>query len=568
MFRDSQIFVVIAVAVALCAPLLRLEWFGGHELYSYVLRTLEWAEEMRGGQLYPRWCPDFYGGFGSPLFVFYGPVIYGAAGLLTATYLDPFQALKVVVVVGSVLSGVGAFAVVYGETRRRDAALLGGLAYLASPYRNGNLYARGDLGEFSCIALLPLVIALYRAAAREAQPRRARWLAVAAAVLNGVMIMTHPVLGLWGSLVVGLIVLGSAIGLWARGIWRRALPMVLAIACAPALAGVYILPAMAYRGITHTKDMIVGFYKPQDQWIAFHSLFDTHPIFWPNFLSIGYLLAAAFAASVLLLLVNFQKGRSVVGWMALTIFLVSLTLPHARWFWAPGRVPLSQFIQFPWRLLGPASLTASVSLGIAFSHLTERRPEWLRNGLAIAFPTAFFLVVTWPFLTQTELLKAGTPRDPDSIRRGIYSATDANEYLPLAVTTPPSAPREDLVSSSENAEVEFSSSDGSRHWLGVRAERSNAALTLGLYSFPGWKVQTLSGPAKAKLATNEQGQLLLRLPLPGEYRIRVKYGASPAETAGALLSVLAAIALALIVVRGSRFWPLRIPATPAVKGAS
>ncbi|MEI9951939.1 MAG: hypothetical protein WDO74_23890 [Pseudomonadota bacterium] len=567
MFRDSKMFLVVAVAVGLCIPLLRLGWFSGHEQYSYVLRTLEWAQEMRAGELYPRWCPDFYGGYGSPLFLFYGPVIYGTAGLLTATFLDPFSALKLVVVVGSVLSGAGTFALIYGETRQRDAALFGALAFLASPYRNGNLYARGDLGEFSCLSLLPVVLALYRAAAHEAQPRRGRWLAVAAGTLHAVMILTHPVLGLWGSLVVGLVVLGSAIGLWASGVWRRAIPLVLAMACAPGLVGVYIVPAIAYRSITHTAGMVVGFYKPQDQWIAFHSLFDTHPIFWPNFLSIGYLVAAACAMSVLVLIIDFKKGRAVLGWMALTFLLVGLTLPHARWFWEPGRVPLSQFIQFPWRLLGPASLTASVAMGIGFAYASERLAEPLKAGLAIAFPTAFLLLVTWPFLTSTELPQTGIPNDPDSIRAGLYSATDANEYLPLGASLP-SAPRGELVIKHHGAAVQFTSSDGSRHSLGVNAKRGNAELTLGVYDFPGWKVKTLTGPADAKLVADEQGLLKVQLPVPGEYRLRVSYGASPAGVLGGSLSVLSALALCLIAARGSRFWPLRIPKNNATAGGA
>ena len=126
-----------------------------------------------------------------------------------------------------------------------------------------NLYVRGDIGEFFCIALLPISIALYRAAAREARPGRARLLAVAAAATHGLMIMTHAVLGLWGSLVVGLIVLGSVFSLWANGVWRRAVPLVLALACAPGLAGVYVVPAMAYRSLTHTERLVSGFYRPQ-----------------------------------------------------------------------------------------------------------------------------------------------------------------------------------------------------------------------------------------------------------------------------------------------------------------
>src|SRR3954469_16119902 len=187
MFRDSRVMLVVAVAVGLWVPMARMEWFLGDEKESYIWRTVEWATELKAGVLYPRWCPDFYGGYGSPLFVFYGPVIYGAAGLLTATFFSAFWALKLVMLCCSLIAGLATYALVFGETRQRDAALVGAIAYLASPYRIGDLYSRGDLGEFACLAVLPLVIAVYRAAGREALPRRARHLTIVASVLHALL---------------------------------------------------------------------------------------------------------------------------------------------------------------------------------------------------------------------------------------------------------------------------------------------------------------------------------------------------------------------------------------------
>lgn len=561
MLRDSRLMLVIAVSVMLCASLYHLEWFGGHEGYSYVIRTLEWAQELRAGSLYPRWCPDFYGGYGSPLFQFHGVVIYSMAGMLTATFLNAFIALKVVVFFFSIMSGVGTYALVYGETRQREAAFFGAMAYLASPYRNGNLFARGDLGEFACIALLPVVIAFYRAASREALPQRSRWLAAAGAVTHGVMIMAHPVLGLWGSLVVGFIVLSSVWWLWSIGVWRRAVPLVLAVALAPGVAATFIVPAMSYRTLTRTADMVVGFYMPTDQWLTIEQLFGNHPVFGPNFLAIGPLVATATLASVLALIVNFKKSWAVIGWMALTFALVYLMLQYAHWFWVPGRVPLSQFIQFPWRLCGPASLTASIALGIALAH--SRLSESAKGALAIACTVAFIVFTSWPFLTQGQAPYNGAPQDPDSLRTGMYSATSENEYVPLT-TVVPHKPRGEVVQSSDGAEVQFASSDGSHHTLGLKAERPNAEVSLGLHFFPGWTMRTLSGPAKAELKVDDKGRLKVNLPVAGEYRLRVKYGIPPAGVLGGALSLLSLLALVLLAVGRAN---LSLPSLPWLRTA-
>lgn len=554
--RDPGLVLALAVAVALWVPLGHLDWLAPREGLSYVWRTVEWATELRAGELYPRWCPDFYGGYGSPLFLFYAPVVYGMAGVLTATFFDPFMALKLVALCFSLITAIGTYALVFGETRQREAALLGTVAYLAAPYRLANLYERGDIGEFACIALLPAAIALYRATAAEARPQRARWLAVAAAVVHALTIMTHAILGLWGTLLIGIVVAATALELVRRGLGRRVGLLVGALVCAQGLAAVYIVPAMVYKSVTHTAGMVVGYYRASDNWILLRTLFADDRY------QIGWLLVTSCAAVIVALLVNFRAGRRALGWGALTALLVLATLQPASWFWKAGRLPLVEFIQFPWRLLGPAALTASVALGIALAAVGERVPGWIRAWITIAGATAMLLVFAWPHATTGGANIATIPSDPEAIRQGLRSATDADEYLPRAVASPPGAPRRELVAAAEGAVVEMVHSDGSHHALVVRAERADAVLGLALYGFPGWSVETVAGPVKATLDTDAHGLLRVHLPSPGVYRVRLRFGSAPAFWLGTLLSAISLLALSLFLLPGSRLWRWRSPAIP------
>ena len=524
-------------------------------------------QELRAGHLYPRWAPDLYGGYGAPLFVFYAPAIYALAGLSTATLFNPFLSLKLVALAGSVLAGVGVYSLIDGETRQRDAALLGAIAYLAAPYRLGDLYDRGDLSEFFCLAVLPVVVALHLAAAREVRPLRARTLAAAAALAHGFMIVSHTVLGLWGSVVVGLVVLARSIVLARDGVWRHALPLLLALVCAPGLAGAYVVPAMAYRGLTHAAAMTAGFYSPQNQWIGLNTLFDARSeLFGRNFMQIGWLVVTAALATAAGTLLNFKRTRPALGWLALCLALIGLTLPGAVAFWAPGRVPLSQFIQFPWRLLGPAALCACIALGIGTAGAMARVSDHWRSGIAVCGGAAFLLLMAWSHASAAEMPKEAIAADADSIRLGIESTTAADEFLPLAVHGRPSAPRSEVVSDAENATLEFSASDGSRHTLAVVATKSGAVVHLALYGFPGWGINTVSGPAQATLETDPEGLLRVHLPTPGDYRIEVSYGMPPAELIGVGLTGLSVVALCLMLLRGSSWWPIRLPTRHARGG--
>ena len=537
-------------------PLAYAEWFWGHEKYSYIMRTVEWATEMRRGLLYPRWCPDLYGGYGSPLFMFYAPLPYGAAGVLTAAFLEPAIALKVVALAMSVISGLGMYALVFGETRQRDAALLGALAYLAAPYRIADLFERGDIGEFSSLALLPVVIALYRAIALEVRPRRARWFGAAAAVTHAMLIMTHPILGFWSTILLGIIVAASAAGLVRAGLWRRALFSIGALACAPGLAAVYVLPAMAYRASAHTDIMATGWSNPQHQWLLLGTLFFSDAQFFSvNFFKVGPLIVGALLIVLTGLALNFRKGRRAIGWMALSVGLAALTLPEGSWFWRPGLIPTAQFVQFPWRMLGPAVLTASVAMGIGMAAASERWGDRLRNGIAVVCGAALLFGCAWPLVAVRPLNADGVPNTADGLRQGLYAAMDEDGYLPRTAPTGPSSPRHELVLDADGASVDDIVSDGSRHEMTVRAARNDATVVLALHGFPGWALETNSGPRGGSMDVDARGRLRLHLPVAGEYRLRVWYGSPPAERVGALLSAGFALALALLLTQGSlRSW--------------
>ncbi len=546
---NSRVLLVAAVSIAFWVPLARMEWFWGDEKTSYILRTVEWAAELRAGSLYPRWCPDFYGGYGSPLFMFYGPVIYALAGTLTAAFVDPHVALKVVALLGCLASGLGTYALAWGETRQRDAAFLSAMAFLAAPYWSGNLYIRGDLGEFSCLALMPSVLALYRASAFEARPLRARWLAIAASVLHAVLILTHPVLGLWGTLIIGAVVAVSALGLARRRMWRRATELVVALASASLLSGLYAVPALIDKKATQTARMVVGFYNPQYHWSTFDDFFWVHP---RNVQMIGPGLLFALIMVLAGIVKRPRSGVRALGWLSLCGVLVLLNVPQMSWFWAPNRLPLVEYIQFPWRLFGPAMLVAAVVAGLGMAAAFRGTAEDLRFGFAIVASTALVLGVGSRHAANVEMAIADVPRDAESVRSGMGSATDANEYLPRAVPAPPTAAQRDLVLSATGAAVSLAHSDGSRHFITLRAERSGARLVLAVHSFPGWTVDTVQGPRRAKLASDPSGLIRIDLPAAGDYRLRVRFGPSTAARAGLFVSGIGVLVLALLAL-----WPSR-----------
>ncbi len=374
--------------------------------------------------------------------------------------------------------------------------------------------------------------------------------------------MTHPILGFWGTVLIGIIVAATAIGLVRQGMWRRAVYCFGALVCAPGLAAVYVVPAIVYRKSAHTDIMATGWSNPQHQWLQFDSLFfgKSAPFFSVNFFRVGPLIVTALAAVGIALVLNFRNGRRATGWMALSLALVGLTLPQGSWFWVPGRIPTAEFVQFPWRMLGPAVLTASVALGIAMVAATERWGDRLRNGIAITGGAALLLGCSWTFVAARPMATEAIPNTGDAIRQGLYSAMDEDGYLPRTAPTPPRAPRRELAVSTDGVVAEDVISDGAQHGLTVRAARNGASLVLALHAFPGWAVETVSGPSEASTDVDPRGLLRLHLPIAGDYRLRVWYSSPPAERLGTLFGVVAGLVLIAMLAQARLFswWQSRL----------
>jgi hypothetical protein len=118
----------------------------------------------------------------------------------------------------------------------------------------------------------------------------------------------------------------------------------------------------------------------------------------------------------------------------------------------------------------------------------------------------------------------------------------------------PSTPAKALVMATEEAVVEQTTSEASTHLLTVGANRAGASVGLALHDFPGWRVKTRSGPAKATLDTGPKGLIRLNFPTPGQYELEVSYGITPGGALGTAVSMLSLIALGLLLLRGSPWW--------------
>lgn len=531
--QRSILILLCAVAAALCWPLGQNYWFESHEGYSYVVRVVEYADAIRGGDLYPRWLPDFYNGYGSPYFVFYAPLLFGVSALLAIVTGSPVIGLKLCILFATMAAGVGMYKAVHGETRRADAALLAAAVYLGAPYRITNVYVRGDLAEYTALSLLPWAICFYRALSREPDAERAVRFGFGAAICHAATMMTHTITGFWGTAALFFVNLGSSAGLWRR----RASPQLGmlwgAFGSALGMSAIYTVPALVEKRYVPVETMLTGYHDTAIQYLL-----------RADFMNHGgqfFLVPLLISAGILSLVALIVPRRSVrpALWATGALSCAFLSSRFGTRFWEL-RLPLQSFIQFPWRLHGIADLAASMSIGTAWA-VFVRRGSWSEGG-ALALGAIALLDAIPVVAVNRSMEPKAVAASPYSVRAKLHSATNVNEYLPKVVTKYPDHTPEAVANSTSDIDVISSVSVGTDHDLLVRVSKS-AELPLALHQFPGWHVTTVAGPASAAIKTTPAGLIALALPIPGEYSLRVSFGSTPVHIVGGLASLLAVLGL-------------------------
>ena len=507
-------------------------WHLTHEYIWYPVRLVEYLQALRAGSLYPRWCPDFYGGYGYPFFNFYAPGVFATAAAFVLTVgAGPAVALKLAVTLFCVLGAFGMYFLAKVQTGRRDAAFLAAVVFAFVPYRFIDLFVRGDLAEYSAFSLVPTALAAYLSLTKVDE-RRVPWVGFAAAVSHAAVILCHTITGLWATQLFAVLLGVHAWRLWRTSERRRVLALAAAFAAAMGIAAVYTMPALLEKALVRISSIDSGPYHPTKNLVHWEWTVNTgfFALGLPAMLGLGVALA-----SQLLPWARRSAGALLFFWLP-SVVLWSLMQTWAEPFWRYW--PLGSYIQFPWRLLGFIGVLAAAGVAVAFSAIVK--PSWrsrwpLALGLALGVICAERSYATaGKFLAREKI-----PLTPEEIAAGLNTSVLVDEYLPNTVTTPPAAPRDQVLFQARNNDtlVALRQPGSLDYVLRVRTH-DEATVDLQVFWFPGWKLRAQSGPSQVTIGASPRGLIRLTFPRAGEYTVHVGFGLTPLRALATLLSWL------------------------------
>ena len=478
--------IVLTLSFRVILPQLNSRQPSGHDVLNYIARLSEFQENVRHGNLLPRWAPDLGKGNGQPIFFFAPPAIYylgsfwNLIGFDIATAMDLAAAL---IVIASVCFMFLFCRLLFGNA----GGWLGAAAYLYSPYFHVNLYVRRALAEFAAFPFYPATLYAFTRYARNGDRR---FLILGSAFYAAILLSHNPSALMFTPVLLSY----AAFQAWQGQSWKLLFHQLAGMALGLALSAFFWVPSLLDMKNVHIDRVVAGYYDYSHHFVLFHQFFSRMWGYGGSIpgpdddmsFSLGWshLLVGAIAIALVFYRGKADSRRYQVFFGCTVIALCALMTPASAFIWKIA--PMLHYVQFPWRLLGPACFSLAVLVSAAGSVLPAIESRRLFFGFALVL---LLVVPNWrhprPRFYFDVNLSEWTPQA--IAQRGV-DTTAVGEYEPLGVQTSPP------YSEDRWRVVSGMGSIGAIHveptrWSADLSMREAGVVEARLFYFPGWEAE-------------------------------------------------------------------------------
>jgi len=534
---------IALIALPVCLALLTSRLPEGHDATEYLPRMVEFHENISNGILLPRWAPDLSHGTGQPLFLFNPPMFYYIAEFWHLLGFDFVKAMNLACISIVFASAAGMFLfgrLYFGEL----GGWLAAAAYLYAPYFATNLYVRSAWAEFAAFPFF--AFALYGFGAYAKSGAR-KYLLIGAVGFAGVLASHHPAALLFAPLLGAFIVFTAFARvrtLHAEGVrhivWTVLRDQACGVALGLGLAAFVWVPSLAMSDLVQVRVLLDGVFRYTNHFVYPHQLIDSP---WGYGLSVPgdadgmsfslgwtHLLVLAAIAVLMRRSGDIATRRWVWFFGAASLVICIMMLQDVEPIWS--LITLLQYVEFPWRLLGPAA----VAIAALIAALVVMVPESKRR-------TAFVLAMIVLIVPNLSHFRPDHFRDidmrfwtPQQIAERGIEVTSRAEYRPQWMeTTPPYDPRPAEIVAG-HAEVQ-QTARSPIFWAGSIRAYTPATAELRIAYFPGWTIRVDDKEVTPAPAANTG---LIRFDVtPGAHRVTATWERPKPVLIGDVISVLA-----------------------------
>lgn len=532
-----------------------------HDGHLHYHRVAAMKYAWQNGLYFTRWLPDLAFGYGYPFFIYREPTPLYAVLLPHLLGIPLPLATNLFYIACILFGGIFTFLWIrdlFGE----QAGILSAVVYMATPYVLVDALIRGNSPESLALALFPFLLWAGR---RWLLDGTAWWfltavfgLAFFALSHNISLLLFTPVLGLY------LLLVGASQRLaWQPLILRLALLFGLGLGMTSFYTGGALLEI---NEVTLTQSTNTRNNDFRYNFASLDEIFSPVPAEDSNLLNpplpfrLGWMPALlGFIGLIASFWLKEQEQRWLAWFMGgMALLFLLLALPVTRWAWET--IPLIDFVQFPWRMVGRVGLPLAFLAGAGFSVLHPLASRYVNIGVLLAI--ALLIVEAFPLLYPVMCKEQAFPtvqtvHEYEQIT-GLVGVDPEGSYFPKTVRRRPRESvllddyangrfpqRLDTTSLPAGATIEQAIYENNRASFQLTSPEPFTLQYLTFY-FPGWQA-TLNGDAVPITPSNPEG--LITIPVPaGSHEISIRWGSTPLRTA--LTSVSLLLFLATFVVAG------------------
>ncbi len=345
-----------------------------HDGQGHVARMANYAVAVRQGQFPPRFAPTFHDGYGYPVFNFHYPLLSLGGAPLVILGLNPEVVTNLLIIVCWVLLWLGLYRYIYQLTKDTHAALVGLLVLVLSPYLYTLVYVRGSYGElFAMTACFWLLTYIERQRVSKLSLENQKFFSIMRVVSGAILLLAHNIYAL---------ILFPLTLLYA--LWRRKNLSVFQVLTeyflSFALSAFFWIPALVEKKYIVLDEKFSNFYL--DHFLSLPQLLELQVRFGisgggkTDSLTYGLGIAALFvlAFGITFIIRNHLKKQPtnpVIPALFVLIFIaLFFMLPASIPIWKT--FPLLQYLQFPWRILGPLSVLIAILSAYLFMYAQKK----------------------------------------------------------------------------------------------------------------------------------------------------------------------------------------------------
>src|SRR3990167_6513572 len=514
-----RIYLIIVLSLIALWPFFKPGYFESHDGEWMVIRFSAFHQTLTDGQFPVRFVDRLNNNYGYPVFNFLYPLPFYLAEIPRILGFGFVESIKIITITATLGSVVAMFWAL-SQKFNKEPSLAGAIIYLFAPYRFVDLYVRGSFGENVAFLFIPLILgSILKVIKGEKLFLPLLSFSVAGLILshNVMAFLFLPIL-----FVIGLILTG-----------RSRLNIFVGFLGGLAISLFYWLPALydlqyvkfSQIQISEISVHLVNFSRLIIPSWGFGNLPSGENGFSPQ---IGIVAIALFISAIIFRLV--EKKKNLIVDFSLILFLLSafLMLGFSLSFWS--LVPLTDLIQFPWRLLSVIVFASSILSAYVIGRSDQRLITTTIIILAAVISTA---VYTKP--------KAFVEREEPFYSTNEDTTTVRDEYMPIWVKEKQHGrSNEKLEIVSGNARIVKQMIKAVNYKTTIESESESEILVNAVY-FPGWQVKVGNKIQKINFE-NTNGLITFSLP-KGRHEVIIKYGKTPVHLASEIISLMALVGI-------------------------